>query len=147
MKIGSPYKRLRNHSILCTTAHDNRTMMQMAVKAAFFHKELGMRAGLPNDFCRCIQKTKAGISSTAIQSRVIFCGCRMLDVLPVIILRKSIQISHYGRVLVARQLTRRHMIRYPKMSSPKLLPPSQSRSQILSNKMAILVGLTASTSS
>jgi hypothetical protein len=39
--------RLEKISIELTTAHANPTMMHVAVKGMFFHKLLGIRAGLP----------------------------------------------------------------------------------------------------
>lgn len=61
-------------------------MMHIVVKTVFFHKELGIKAGLPFFSCWCIQKGKMVRSTTAIVKRLIFMGCLILDRLPVITL-------------------------------------------------------------
>lgn len=72
--------------MLFNTAHDNKTITQIVLKATFLHRRLGISAGLPNLSWRSIQKTKATIVTVAIQRSAIFGAFRMFASLAVIIL-------------------------------------------------------------
>jgi hypothetical protein len=58
--------------------------MQMLVNSGLRHIEFGMIAGLAKRSCRPTQKIKAGMSAADIDSRAMFRGCRMVDVVDVI---------------------------------------------------------------
>jgi hypothetical protein len=68
------------------TAHERRTIMHIVLKAEFFQRELGIKAGLPNLSCRFIQKINAGIRAAAKQRSTMFEVFRILDKLAVIAL-------------------------------------------------------------
>jgi hypothetical protein len=58
--------------------------MQTLVNSGLRQIEFGMMAGLPSRSCRPTQKIKAGISAIDIDKSAAFGGCRMVDVLEVI---------------------------------------------------------------
>jgi len=58
--------------------------MHIVLKAEFFQRELGIKAGLPNLSCRFIQKINAGIRAAAKQRSTMFEVFRILDKLAVI---------------------------------------------------------------
>lgn len=82
----STYKRLRIVSIPFKTAQDSRTIIQTEAKAVFFHREFGIKAGLPFFSRQFIQIQNTGIIIPAAQSKTIFSGVLMLDGLSVMVL-------------------------------------------------------------
>lgn len=79
-------------SIPFNTPQEKSTIIQMVLKAVFFHSEFGISAGLPDFSRHCIQAQKEGIRAVATQSKLMFSGSRMVDGLSVMLLRGIISL-------------------------------------------------------
>jgi len=65
------YNRLNRYSRLCTMAQVKNTITQMEEKASSFHREFGIKAGLPRFSWRCTQMTNNGRQAPATLSKTI----------------------------------------------------------------------------
>jgi hypothetical protein len=72
------------HSVQDCPGQQNHT--QTEAKAVFFHREFGIKAGLPFFSRQFIQVQNAGIMIPAAQSKATFSGVLMLDGLSVTVL-------------------------------------------------------------
>lgn len=72
------YNKLAKSSIDVVTPNEIATVPQILENAVFFHREFGMRAGLPSLTCRWTQPTKSGNAMAIRQTNTIVSGFRIL---------------------------------------------------------------------